>query len=83
MKNFFIKHFLRLQSAIRLLIIESTAVEIFGKEKSATFEAVFSRTRPFEEKKQPRNEDKSVGIYLHTPQHHFMPAITNYCARNP
>lgn len=43
MKNFFLKHFLRLESAIHLLKIESTVVEILGKEKVAMFEAIFSK----------------------------------------
>ncbi len=83
MKNFFIKHFLRLKSAIRLLIIEFTVVEIFGKEKAAIFEALFSKTMPIEEKKQSESEATSAKIYRYAPQHQFMAKTANFCARNP
>ncbi len=83
MKNFFIKHLLRLQSVIRLLIIESTAVEIFKNKKIAIFEAVSNKIMPIEEKKRPRYENTTEYIYF---LYSFMPFYVGnrgFYARNP
>ena len=83
MRNFFLKLLLRLQSAIHLMKIESTAVEIFAKEKAAIFEPVFSKTMQLKRKNDHDMKRQQRTYISYTPLCHFMPEIANFCARNP
>ncbi len=83
MRNFFLKLLLRLQSAIHLMKIESTAVEIFRKNKTAIFEAVFSRIMQLKRKNDHDLKTQQCTYISYTPVCHFMPEIANFCARNP
>lgn len=81
MKNFFLKHFLRQQTDIHLLIIESTAVKIFKKEKAAMLEAIFSKSVLIEKKKRPRNKTQQHKYLSYTLLSHLMTKIASICTK--
>ena len=83
MMTFFLNLLLRLQSAIHLMKIESTAVEMFLKMKTAIFEAVFNRIMPIEEKIRPRYENTTEFVFFLYSFRHFHVRNRRFYARNP